>query len=74
MLEELKELISEQLGVDLDRIDDDTNIIEDLGADSLDVAELLMTLEDQYNVIVPDDEVTKLKTVRDVADYIEANS
>ena len=74
MLEELKELISEQLGVDLDRIDDDTHIIEDLGADSLDVAELLMTLEDQYNVIVPDDEVTKLKTVRDVADYIEANS
>jgi acyl carrier protein len=74
VLEELKELISEQLGVDLDRIDDDTNIIEDLGADSLDVAELLMTLEDQYNVIVPDDEVTKLKTVRDVADYIEANS
>ena len=74
MLEELKELISEQLGVDLDRIDDDTNIIEDLGADSLDVAELLMTLEDQYNVIVPDEEITKLKTVRDVADYIEANS
>ena len=74
MLEELKELISEQLGVDLDRIDDDTNIIEDLGAESLDVAELLMTLEDQYNVIVPDEEITKLKTVRDVADYIEANS
>lgn len=74
MIEELKELLSQQLGVDVDRIDDDSEIINDLAADSLDIAELLMTLEDQYNVIIPDEEVAKLKTVRDVADYIEANS
>ncbi|MBE6592130.1 MAG: acyl carrier protein [Ruminococcaceae bacterium] len=74
MIEELKELLSQQLGIDVDRIDDDSEIINDLAADSLDIAELLMTLEDQYNVIIPDEEVAKLKTVRDVADYIEANS
>jgi len=74
VIEELKELLSQQLGIDVDRIDDDSEIINDLAADSLDIAELLMTLEDQYNVIIPDEEVAKLKTVRDVADYIEANS
>ena len=52
---------------------DDANILEDLGADSLDVVDMLMTLEEEFNILVPDEDVVKLKTVRAVAQYIEEN-
>ncbi len=71
MKEELKALIAQQLNVDPDRIGDDTDIVEDLGADSLDVVELLMTFEDQYGVTIPDEDVLKLKTVEAAAAYIQ---
>ena len=74
MLEKIKELLAKQLRIDLNTIEDDANIIEDLGADSLDVVEMLMAIEDNLGVIISDDDAVKLKTVRDVADYIEANA
>ncbi|MFR5864113.1 MAG: acyl carrier protein [Candidatus Woodwardiibium sp.] len=74
MLEKIKELLAKQLRIDIDAIADDSNIIEDLGADSLDVVEMLMAIEDDLGVIISDDDAVRLKTVRDVADYIEANA
>ena len=71
MIEEIITTLSEQLKVDADQINENTSVLDDLGADSLDVVELLMTLEDKYGVVVPDDEVTSLKTVKDIATYIE---
>ena len=72
--EKIKELLAKQLRIDIDTIADDSNIIEDLGADSLDVVEMLMAIEDDLGVIISDDDAVRLKTVRDVADYIEANA
>lgn len=74
MLEKIKELLAKQLRIDIDTIADDSNIIEDLDADSLDVVEMLMAIEDDLGVIISDDDAVRLKTVRDVADYIEANA
>ena len=74
MLEKIKELLAKQLRIDINTIEDDANIIEDLGADSLDVVEMLMAIEDNLGVIISDDDAVKLKTVRGVADYIEANA
>ena len=73
MLEKIKELLAKQLRIDINTIEDDANIIEDLGADSLDVVEMLMAIEDNLGVIISDDDAVKLKNVRDVADDIEAN-
>jgi len=73
MVEEIIEALCEQLKVDPSTVNENTSVLDDLGADSLDIVELLMTLEDKYGVIVPDDEATKLKTVKDIAEYIEAN-
>jgi len=74
MIEKVKELLAKQLRVDVDTIEDDANILDDLGADSLDVVEMLMTLESEFGIIVPDEDVMSLKTVRAVAEYIEAHS
>lgn len=73
MIDEIIEALSEQLKVDASEINENTSVLDDLGADSLDVVELLMTLEDKYGVIVPDDEAANLKTVGDIAEYIENN-
>lgn len=73
MLDAVKEILSKQLRVDIDSIDNDTDIIDDLGADSLDVVEMLMTIEEEYGIVVPDEVITSFKTVGDVAKYIEAN-
>lgn len=68
--EKLKELLSEKFNIKQTEISENTRIIEDLGADSLDIVDLLMTLEDDYGVIIPDDEVQELKTVGDVISYL----
>lgn len=73
MLEKIKSLLSNQLGIKEDRITPKSRFLEDLGADSLDMVELLMTLEDEFNVTVSDDDATKLKTVQDIINIIEAN-
>lgn len=73
MLEAVKEILSNQLRVDPDTIDSDTDIVKDLGADSLDIVEMLMVIEQEYDVAIPDEVITTLKTVGDVAAYIENN-
>ncbi len=71
MIEKVKELLAKSLHLDVTAIDDDANILEDLGADSLDVVDMLMTLEEEFGILVPDEDVITLKTVRSVAEYIE---
>ncbi len=73
MLEAVKEIISNQLRLDADEIDQNTDILNDLGADSLDIVEMLMTIEQEYGIVVPDDVITTFKTVGDVAKYLENN-
>ena len=73
MLEVIKEILAKQLKVDVDTIDESTNIVEELGADSLDVVEMLMTIEEEYDVVVPDEVVATFVTVGDVAKYVENN-
>lgn len=73
MLEAVKEILAKQLRVDIDSISDDTDIVEDLGADSLDVVEMLMAIEQEHGIIVPDEAILTFKTVGDVAKYIESN-
>lgn len=70
MIERVKAVIAKQLRIDAADIADNSAIIEDLGADSLDIVEMLMTLEDEMDITIPDD-VTGLKTVKDIATYLE---
>ena len=69
-IEKLIELLANQFKKDPSTINENTRIIEDLGADSLDVVELLMTLEDDYGITIPDDEIQEIKTIGDVEKYI----
>ncbi|MBR6563169.1 MAG: acyl carrier protein [Clostridia bacterium] len=70
IIDRVKEVIAKQLRIDVSEIADDAAVVEDLGADSLDIVEMLMTLEDEMNIIIPDD-ATGLKTVKDIATYLE---
>ena len=71
MLEKMKEIIAEQLGVEEDEITSDTSFKEDLGADSLDLFELVMALEDEYSVEIPAEDLESLATVGDVMNYLK---
>ena len=71
MLEKMREIIAEQLNCDGETIGLDTSFKDDLGADSLDLFELVMTLEDEYSVEIPSEELEKLLTVQDVCDYLK---
>lgn len=73
MLDKVKEIIVEQLGVDADQIKPESSFVDDLGADSLDTVELIMSFEEEFGVEIPDTEAEKIKTVQDVINYIEAN-
>ena len=73
MFETVKEILARQLQVDADDITQDTDIVDDLGADSLDVVEMLMAIEQEYGIVVSDDVITSFKTVGDVAKYIETH-
>lgn len=73
VLEKMKKILSEQLDVDVDRITPETDIADDLGADSLDVVEMLMAIEDEFDIEIPDEKVESLKTVGQVVDYIQEN-
>ncbi len=70
---QVKEIIVDQLGVEADKVTADAKFIEDLGADSLDTVELVMAFEDKFSIEVPDDAAEKLKSVKDVVEYINAN-
>ena len=71
MFEEMKELIAEGLNIDESKITEESSFKDDLGADSLDLFELVMSLEDKYDVEIPSEELEKLLTVGDVMKYIE---
>lgn len=71
MLEKMKEMIAEQLNCDAETITAETSFKDDLGADSLDLFELVMALEDEYNVEIPSEELTDLTTVGAVMDYLK---
>lgn len=74
VLEKVKAILAEQFGVEEDKITADTDLQEDLSADSLDVVDLLMSIEDEFEVEVPDEEIENIKTVGALVSYIEANS
>lgn len=69
--EKVKSIIVEQLGVEADKVTDNAQFIEDLGADSLDTVELVMAFEENFDIEVPDEEAEKLRSVADVVAYIE---
>lgn len=71
MLEKMREIIAEQLNCDAESIQPETSFKEDLGADSLDLFELVMALEDEYSVEIPSEELQELTTVGAVMDYLK---
>ena len=72
--EKVKEIIVEQLGVEGDDVTMEASFIDDLGADSLDIVELIMALEEEFDLEIPDEEAEKIATVGDVVDYIKNNA
>ena len=73
MLEKMKEIIAEQLSVDESEIELSSNFKDDLGADSLDLFELVMALEEEYDVEIPSEELENIATVEDVIAYLKAH-
>ncbi len=73
VLEKVKMILANQFDVEEDTITPETNIQEDLGADSLDVVDMLMSLEDEFDVEIPDEKIETMRTVSDVVTYIEEN-
>lgn len=73
VFEKVKEIIVDQLGVDEDQVVLSASFIEDLGADSLDIVELIMSMEDEFGVDIPDTDAEKIATVKDAVDYITNN-
>lgn len=71
VFEKVQELLAEQLNVDKEKITMETNIVDDLKADSLDVVEMLISLEDEFGISVPDADAKDLKTVQKLVEYIE---
>ena len=70
ILEKVRELIADKLGVDKDEVTEEASLIDDLGADSLDLVDLVMVFEEEFDVKIEDDELENIKTVRDVVDGI----
>ena len=73
MLEKIKEMVAESLGVDAGTITEETSFRDDLGADSLDLFELVMALEEEYDVEIPTEDLEQIATVGDVISYIESH-
>lgn len=74
VFDKVKELIVDQLGVEEEEVTAEANIQDDLGADSLDIVDLIQTIEDEYDLSIPDDAVESIKTVGDIVSYIESNT
>jgi acyl carrier protein len=71
IFEQVKEVIADRLGLDPDEIKMESRLIEDLGADSLDNAELVMNLEEKFGIEIPDEDQAKIQTIEDIVNYIE---
>ncbi len=69
----VKKIAVEHLGVEADKVTEEASFIDDLGADSLDIVELVMAFEEEFGVEIPDDAAEKITTVKDAIDYIEAH-
>lgn len=74
VFDKIREIIVEQLDVDEDKVTSDASITEDLGADSLDVVDLVMSIEESFDIEIPDEEVENIKTVGDIVKFIEAKT
>ena len=74
IFEKVKGILAEQLDIDEDSIPADSSIVEDLGADSLDIVDLVMSLEDEFDTEIPDEAIEGIKTVGDIVHYIEENA
>ncbi|WML35120.1 acyl carrier protein [Clostridium sp. OS1-26] len=74
MFDKIKNLISEQLGIDVEEVTMESSFIDDLGADSLDIVELIMALETEFDLEIPDEDAEKITTVSDVVEYIKAHT
>ena len=74
IIDKIKSILAEQLDVDVEELTPETDIAKDLNADSLDVVEILMSLEDEFSVEIPDEEIENIKTIGDLVEYIESNS
>ncbi|NMB30337.1 MAG: acyl carrier protein [Clostridiales bacterium] len=74
IFEKVKAIIVDQLDADEDKVTMNTQIVDDLGADSLDMVDLVMSIEEEFDLEIPDDEVENVKTVGDVVKYIEENA
>jgi len=67
----VKQIIAEQLGLSEEELKDDASLIDDLGADSLDIVELVMAMEEEYEMEIPDEDAEKIVTIKDVTDYVK---
>jgi acyl carrier protein len=74
IIEKVKQIIAEQLGVEEAEVTPSASFVDDLGADSLDTVELVMALEENFDIEIPDDAAEKIRTVQDAIDYIEKHS
>ena len=71
-LDKVKEMIASQLNLNVEDVKPESKIVDDLGADSLDMIEMLMALEEEFKISVPDDKAEKLKTIADIAEFIDS--
>ena len=69
--EKVRGIVADQLGVDAEEVKEDSTFVDDLGADSLDIVELIMRFEDEFGVEIPDEKAEKIKTVNDIVKYID---
>jgi len=70
----VKQIVAEQLGKDVNEVKSEASFIDDLGADSLDIVELVMKMEEEFGIEIPDEEAEKIKTVSNVVEYIKAHA
>lgn len=72
--DQVKKIVVEQLGVEADEVQMTSTFVDDLGADSLDIVELIMAFEEEFNIEIPDEKAEKIKTVEDVVNYIDGGA
>ena len=72
-IDKVKEIIGNQLSVPADKLSEETNIAEELGADSLDLVEILMSLEDEFGISIPDEAIPTIKSIKDLVEFIDTH-